>query len=110
MLLAEGEGLSGEQAAEAGPKSIRCRICRDLGIELGGGRRGDGGAADELGGAGFGAGAVLDEVAEGIELFDDAEFGGVIEVEFWFLARTLVVDGILQRVGEVQSGERGEFR
>ena len=63
-----------------------------------------------MGGAGFGAGAVLDEVAEGIELFDDAEFGGVIEVEFWFLARALVVDGILQRVGEVQSGERGEFR
>ena len=43
-------------------------------------------------------------------MFDDAEFGGVIEVEFWFLAKGLIVDGILQRVGEVQSGERGEFR
>ena len=37
--------------------------------------------ADELGGAGVGAGRVCDDVAEGIELFDDAEFGGVVEVE-----------------------------
>lgn len=60
----------------------------------------------------MGAGGVLGEFAEGIELLGDAELGRVAEVEAQLEAVLvfLALGGILKGVREMQGGEWSKFR